>query len=470
MNQKYKYLLKNTGLLTISNFASKILVFLLVPLYTSVLSTAEMGIYDLIVSTISLLYPILTFNIVDGVMRFAMDKAYEKSQVALVGIRYITMSAVVIAMGLIPCHYIKLFQSIHGIEYLIFLYYLSYTLNQYFIQLAKGMEKVKHMAVAGIISTVMMLGGNILGLLILNMGLTGFFLANILAQAVPAIYYYFALHFYSFFKGVKYDKELNRAMMSYCLPLIFSTVGWWINSASDRYVVTALCGVSVNGILSVAYKIPSIINTVFGMFGQAWQISAIKEYGKKDSIKFYADSFMFINLMMCVGCASIIVLSKPLARLLYAKEFYAAWQYAPFLVVSTVFNTASGLIGPMLSAVKDSKSMARSAIYGAGTNIFLNIVLVYFWGAQGAAIATAISAFIIYYVRRRAIGGGLKIQDPLVLWIMWSLVCLQAFLEIYTSLRFLEIIIVIVFILMSYRSARHTLKKMFANGKEKMND
>lgn len=383
MNQKYKYLLKNTGILTISNFASKVLVFLLVPLYTSVLSTAEMGIYDLIVSTVSLLYPVLTLNVVDGVMRFAMDKAYDKGQVALVGIRYIAMSAAVIAMGLIPCHYIKLFRNIHGMEYLIFLYYLSYTLNQYFIQLAKGMEKVKHMAVAGIISTVMMLGGNILGLLVFKMGLTGFIWANILAQAVPAIYYFFVLRFYSFFQGVKYDKELNREMMSYCLPLIFSTVGWWINSASDRYVVTALCGVSVNGVLSVSYKIPSIINTIFGMFGQAWQISAIREYGKKDSKKFYADSFIFINFMMCIGCAAIIVLSKPLARLLYAKEFYAAWQYAPFLVVSTVFNTASGLIGPMLSAVKDSKSMARSAIYGAGANVFLNIVLVYFMGAQG---------------------------------------------------------------------------------------
>lgn len=470
MNQKYKYLLKNTGILTISNFASKVLIFLLVPLYTSVLSTEEMGTYDLVVSTISLLYPVLTFNIVDGVMRFAMDKAYDKSQVALVGIRYITMSAVVVAMGLIPCHYIKLFQNIHGIEYFIFLYYLSYTLNQYFIQLAKGMEKVKHMAVAGIIGTVMMLGGNILGLLVFKMGLTGFFLANILAQAVPAIYYYFVLHFYSFFEDVQYDKELNRKMMSYCLPLIFSTIGWWINSASDRYVVTILCGVSTNGVLSVSYKIPSIINTVFGMFGQAWQISAIKEYGKKDSIKFYTDFFMFINLMMCIGCASIIMLSKPLARLLYAKEFYGAWQYAPFLVVSTIFNTASGLIGPMLSAVKDSKSMARSAIYGAGTNIFLNIVLVYLGGAQGAAIATAISAFIIYYVRRRAIGDGLKIRNPLVLWIMWSMVCLQALLEIYTSFYFLEIIIVIALFLMSYRLASHTLKKTLAIRKEKMND
>lgn len=460
MNQKYKYLLKNTGLLTISNFASKILVFLLVPLYTSVLSTAEMGIYDLIVSTVSLLYPVLTLNIVDGVMRFAMDKAYDKGQVALVGIRYIAMSAAVIAMGLIPCHYIKLFQNIHGIEYLVFLYYLSYTLNQYFIQLAKGMEKVMYMAAAGIISTVMMLGGNILGLLVFKMGLTGFLWANTLAQAVPAIYYFFVLRFYSFLKDVKYDRALNREMMSYCLPLIFSTIGWWINSASDRYVVTALCGVSVNGVLSVSYKIPSIINTVFGMFGQAWQISAIKEYGEKDSKKFYADSFAFINFMMCVGCASIILLSKPLARLLYAKEFYAAWQYAPFLVVSTVFNTASGLIGPMLSAVKDSKSMARSAIYGAGTNVFLNIILVYLMGAQGAAIATAISAFIIYYVRRRAIGEGLEIKNPMVFLTMWLLICLQALLEIYTSFWIAEIVIVIVILMMNYRLVKQSLQKI----------
>lgn len=462
MNQKYKFLLKNTGILTISNFASKILVFLLVPLYTSVLSTAEMGIYDLIVSTVSLLYPVLTLNIVDGVMRFAMDKAYDKGQVALVGIRYIAMSAAVIAMGLIPCHYIPLFQNIHGIEYLIFLYYLSYTLNQYFIQLAKGMEKVKHMAVAGIISTVMMLGGNILGLLVFKMGLTGFIWANILAQAVPAIYYFFVLRFYSFVKDMKYDKSLNREMMSYCLPLIFSTVGWWINSASDRYVVTALCGVSVNGVLSVSYKIPSIINTIFGMFGQAWQISAIKEYGKKDSKKFYADSFAFINFMMCMGCASIILLSKPLARLLYAKEFYAAWQYAPFLVVSAVFNTASGLVGPMLSAIKDSKSMAKSAIYGAGTNVFLNIVLVYFMGAQGAAIATAVSAFIIYYVRKRAIGDGLEIKNPIVFWLMWLLVCLQALLEIYTSLWIVEILVVMMIMIMNYRLIKQTLQKILS--------
>ena len=73
MDNRYKYLIKNTGILTISSFSTKILTFLMVPLYTSVLTTEEYGTYDLAVSTVSLLIPILSVNIVDGVMRYSMD-------------------------------------------------------------------------------------------------------------------------------------------------------------------------------------------------------------------------------------------------------------------------------------------------------------------------------------------------------------------------------------------------------------
>ena len=58
--EKYKYLLKNIGLLVLSNFSTKLLGFLLVPLYTSILTTKEYGIYDLFNTTIGVLIPIFT--------------------------------------------------------------------------------------------------------------------------------------------------------------------------------------------------------------------------------------------------------------------------------------------------------------------------------------------------------------------------------------------------------------------------
>ena len=60
---RYKYLLKNIGLLTLSSFTTKLLSFFLVPLYTNVLSTTEYGTYDMFNTTIGVLLPILTLNI-----------------------------------------------------------------------------------------------------------------------------------------------------------------------------------------------------------------------------------------------------------------------------------------------------------------------------------------------------------------------------------------------------------------------
>ena len=87
MDTKSKFLIKNIGILTVSNFASKILVFLLVPLYTSILSTEDYGIYDIVYSTIQLLFPILTLNISDAVMRFSMDNNKNLDEVAMVGFK-----------------------------------------------------------------------------------------------------------------------------------------------------------------------------------------------------------------------------------------------------------------------------------------------------------------------------------------------------------------------------------------------
>ena len=460
MDTKYKHLVKNTLVLGIGNFSSKILVFLLVPLYTSVLSTTEYGIYDLTVSTASLLYPVLTISIVDAVMRFTMDDAYDKKAVARVGIVFVSISFILAFLIILLLSKLPFATSVHGLEVYCLLYYISYTLNQYFIQLAKGMDRAFDMALAGIISTVIMLSGNICFLLIFKMGLKGFYIANISSLLVPSCFLFFKLKFIEYSRGALWDRRLIRTMITYSAPLIFSTIGWWVNNASDRYVVTLMCGLAANGVLSVSYKIPSIINTVFSMFGQAWQISAIKEYDKKNTNSFYADSFSFINLGICIGCSLLIVLSRPLGRVLYSNNFYEAWKYAPFLLVSSVFNCASGFIGPILSAAKNSKAMATSAIIGAVTNIILNFLLVYMIGVQGAAIATAISAFIIYLVRYKSTSGDFYIKDYYKVIISWIIITIEAFCEIREDYYAFEIILILVFFGINYKNISKILRMM----------
>ena len=442
MNNRVNYLIKNMGLLTISNFSSKILVFLLVPLYTNILTTSEYGTYELIVSTISLIYPILTLNIVDAVMRFSMDKEYDKKKVAAIGFKYVSISFFIVFFFIVIIQNFKIWESLSDLTLYIVLYYVSYVLNQYFIQLSKGMEHVSDMAIAGVISTLIMICANLLFLLVFKWGLIGFLLANILSQIFPAIYFMIRLKFWTLLDFLS-DKKLEKEMFIYCIPLIATVIGWWVNSASDKYIVSFICGVSANGILSVAYKIPQIINTLQGIFTQAWQISAIKEYGEEDTASFYGTTFSLINLMMCLSCMILIILSRPLAIILYAKDFYIAWKYVPFLLISSVMNCASGLLGPILSAQKNSKAMAISAFVGASVNIVLNIILVYVIGVQGATIATLVSSIIIYFIRKKAVDNDMKINKYMTVLITWLLLCAQACVEAYLKMWAIEIIIMV---------------------------
>ena len=86
--RKYRDLSKNTILFTINSFGSKLISFLLVPLYTYVLSTNDYGTADLITSTVQLLVPVLTLNIQDAVLRFSLDKEYDKRAVISVFIKH----------------------------------------------------------------------------------------------------------------------------------------------------------------------------------------------------------------------------------------------------------------------------------------------------------------------------------------------------------------------------------------------
>ena len=453
------YLIKNVGILTISNFTSKIMVFLLVPLYTRILTTAEYGIYDLVISTLQLIFPIFSVNISDAVMRYLMEKSLDKENVIKIGIKYITLSIIPVIIFLYLCERFNFWGDIKGFILVIFCYYISYAYNQFLIQCSKGLELVTDMAFSGILGTIVLLLSNILFLLVFNKGLSGFFWANVLSQAIPAIYLTFKVNIFKYIKVKVRDNQLRIEMLNYCIPLIFSVIGWWVNNAADKYVVTLICGAAANGILSVAYKIPSILNTFQSIFIQAWQISAVKEFESRDSEEFYGNIFVLLNILMGVIAAVLIFLSRPIAVILYANEFYSAWRYVPFLLVTNVINSASGFLGPILSAMKDSKSMAKSAIYGTLVNIFLNILFVKYFGVQGATVATAISSFAIYYVRRIAVKDNIKITSIWKVYTTWMILCIHSFISIFTLPFYCEIVMIAIIIFINKKELLIVINK-----------
>ncbi len=403
MKSNYKYLLKNVGILAVGNFTSKLLSFFLIPLYTAVLTTAEYGSYDLLNTTIGLVVPIFTLNVLEGIFRFALDKENDKSDLVKIGLKHYALSFLPLFLLALISFCFNLSPNFN--RYLVFfvLMYSFNALSGILSSIAKGLKKLRVIAIAGAISSAIMIVLNLLFLLVFKWGLNGYFIANIAGSAVQCLYIMFAISIWKYIKITAEKNEsaktLEKSVLNYSKPLIANSVSWWINNVSDRYVVILFCGIAVNGIYSIAYKLPTFLNVIVSIFNQAWGLSAINEFDDKDKNHFFSKTYAIYNCLIVLISSAMIVTNKMIARLLYANDFYAAWQYVPFLLIAFMFGALSGYIGGIFAAVKRSKIYAKSTVAGAIVNIVLNIVLVLWLGAMGAAIATTISYIVVWVIR-----------------------------------------------------------------------
>lgn len=449
MQNKYIELLKNIGYLAIGNFASKILVFLLVPVYTSVLTSEEYGIYDAIMTTMQILTPLLIANISDGLMRFLLDKDKDKNQIIRICNKYLTIGVFLLAGLLILNLITPGIDFINGYELYAFLYGASYIIYTYLTQYAKGLNKVSVMAAAGVMSTVIMVGLNLLFLIVLKLGIKGFFLANIFGLIIPIVYYILVLKPWKFYIVNRLDRSLERDIVKYSLPLIFNTIGWIINSSIDKYCVIYFYGVAVSGVLAVAYKIPTIISIIYQIFTQAWQISAVKSYNSEKRNAFYSDTFLFVNAIACVFCSFLLLINKFISKLLFNNEFYEAWRFVPFLLLSVLFNQTAGFVGPLLSAKKESNAMAKAAVWGIVSGIILNILFAKIFGVLGVTAATAISSFVIYFVRWWFARDLLNDEIYPYLYSSWFLVVCASVFEVHVVSRIPHLVIMFLILLIN---------------------
>lgn len=452
MGSKYKYLIKNVGLMTISNFSSKILSFLLVPLYTSVLTTTEYGTYDFYITTIFLLTPLLSSNILDAVIRYSLDDTNDAKDIFSIGLKY-CINADVFCFILVAINQrFEIFDNLTQYPVYFMLYFASSLFSDLMNQFARGMERLFDVAIAGIINSVVIVGLNLYFLLYMQIGLDGYFLAYIIAFLATSIFLALRLKAWNYIKTYGNDLKLKKDMVSYSRPLILQNIGAWINNLSDRYIVTWLCGTAANGIYSVSYKIPSILTVFQTIFNQAWTISAVKSFEEKQD-EFYTLIYKAYNLGFVLICSILLILDKYISRILFAQEFYEAWKYAPFLIISVVFSSMAGLVGGIFVAAKRSDKMAKTTTAGAAVNTVLNVAFVWLWGPIGAAMATLISYVLVWATRMIALPELIELKIDLKRDIIVYLILLcQAVMLLFVSnssiLYFGEFILLLVVIYM----------------------
>lgn len=397
----YKKLLQNIGLFTLANVSTKLVTFLLVPLYTTFFTTSEYGISDLANVILWITMPVLTLSISDAVLRFIIEDSDNKGLIkAYYNISlYIILVSCIITFAILPLFDLTMFGGLGNYRYYYLVAYIVLAFNTFHSNVARGLNQIKLMTISSIVTAFVNIVVSVLMIALLRCSLDGFFIAYIVSFFIGNIIYLIFGKHYKYVEFKIYKVSILKRMLLYSLPLVPNTLFWWASQSVNRFFITSMIGISASGLFAVASKIPSMLNMVSGIFQQAWNISAFQELKKKNPTSFFSNVFSIYQFVIVSICAIMIPLSKYIASFLFQKEFYAAWILSPILLLSFYYSAMSAFYGTIYTSTLKTKVLFTTTVYGAILCIVLTWVLLRYMGLQGACFATMLSNVIVWIIR-----------------------------------------------------------------------
>lgn len=408
-------LFKDTVLITIASLSSKFIGFILLPIYTRALTPEQFGIGDLIFSLSSLLIPLVSLSSFDAVFRYMLkdNSDFNKKNlvssvlsILLLGIISFTIGIIFLNLGSMDDFKIWLTISVSmGI------------INSFLQAYTKGSRQNRFLAYSGILGSIVTAVFAFITLNVLHLSLNGYFFTLTIGTTVSNCYLFIVTKVYKNCSYKYVNKFAVKKILKYSLPLIPNAISWWITSDISRIFIFTIIGSFGNGMFAVASKIPSLLNMFFGIFNQAWQITAINKLdGSKQGVPFLLSS-IYRTLQVTSIMAGLLALLLPKIYLIIApKAYFSSWKIVPMLMVGTIISMIAGQIGTYFLSKEKTKIILISTIVGMLLNTGLGFVLTTYFKLTGAAVTSAISFLIVTALRLKFLskleGTNIQLQIP----------------------------------------------------------
>lgn len=412
---KYRRLAANVGFFLITAMATRLITFVMIPLYTTYLTQTEYGLGELGLTTIELVYPVLTLMVGEAVLRFGIDDRANARSYITCGF-WVTLLSCVVVIPLSPALHLPIFGGLGPYAWYIVGAYAASLLQGYLGNVAKIFNEMRLLTIVSIISSVMTAVLAVVFIALWGWGVEGYFVSYIIGNSVAILAFVLVGRYWRYIAMPRFGSEYRARivnMFRYSLPLVPSSLSWWLLSNVNRYVIAVVLGVSATGLYSAASKIPNFLSLIASVFYFAWTLSAFQEYQRSDVKGFFRTTFTIYQASLSIGCGVLILAAEWIAGVLLQKDFYTAWTVIPTLLVAFYFNTLGMFFGSVYTTAMKTRAAALTTIAGAVVTVSLSIPLVHVFGLEGAALSVAAGTLTLLVSRawdtRRLLDFGVSI-------------------------------------------------------------
>ena len=392
-----RLLLRDSGIYLIGNLMQKATAFVLIPLYTRALSTAQYGLLDLANTVVNLLLIVAAAGVPAAINKcYHRDCRDDADRARLAGTAFLFTIVATGGLALIGWALEDRLAGVlfHGPEgLLVYRYtlawlvlaqlasisfewvraagrsslYVGFSLTQLAVQFVCIVVLVHWfgMGLAGV------LAGNVAGLVAVNL-IGGTVLARRTKWTI--------------------DRRLLAAMASFGITMIPVFVSGWVVNVSDRFFVQSMVGLGALGIYALGYKFGALVDLLIVMpFQRAWTPIFFQMAGDPRAPQFLARVTTYLTGGMGLASLAVILAVPPLLRLIASPDFLGASRVVPLICLAYALGGIANCLGNGLIVAGKVRLIAGYALVAGLTNLALNFLLIPWMGVYGAALATVLA-------------------------------------------------------------------------------
>jgi len=462
---KLKQLLGDVFIYGLSSVIGRAINFLLLPIFTRILSPTDYGVLNIVNTTFSIIWLLSVMALDSAAFVYFYDNKNQNSRKSIYASWFWFQLFLSIFLGALLFFFstflsISFFNtSIYRHEFrLIGLILIVNILPSIIWNWLRSQRKAKETSIFSLIQSLVLIALNIWFIAFLKWGIKGFFIAQVISGGLMS---FVSLLILKDWISIKFfDRKLLSQMFRYSIPLVPTAIALWGLNSAGGYFLQFYKGENEVGLYQTGVTIAGMMTFVIGAFTQAWGPFAMSMKDESGAIDFFAKVFILYLSVVGLLATGVGIFSPEILKFITTPAYQDAHWVTSILVFSSLLVGLNYIGSLGMNLVKNMRQFAKAFLVGSGINVLLYLVGSKYLGKEGCALAslvtnTGISVYIFWasqkmvFIPYNFFKGWIIFLSCITIVIFGKFVIISSSLSItvlYKSLLYLLLFVILYFI------------------------
>lgn len=196
---------------------------------------------------------------------------------------------------------------------------------------------------------------------------------------------------------VVFHPEMNKYALKLSTPLIFHNIASIVSGRVNQMMLLKMAGASESGLYTYGNNFAYIVNALYTAFNQAYIPWYYKRLSEDDRENVRQASRLYMKMFTIIVCGLILVIPE-IIKIMSGAKYHRIIFSIPFMLCGTYFSFLYTFPVNYEFYSKKTQFIAAGTCFSMVMNIVLNSLCIPRWGIRGAAIAFSISTFLLLLI------------------------------------------------------------------------